>query len=440
MMEIIIEYVNGCFRQTMIAKNDKNRTIKRTNNMDKIQVLVRSLPTKPTLIEAKETDLKIIYGKTNVVILKDYKKHLNSKLYSSILNKIDSSTPIVKKVKYNQKLLQLIKKLQKDKKRAITFVLATLVSTAIIGDSLLNKKETTKDDSPIESVVIDDEQKEANDVFITLAQDEDFDFETRVKQATGSAVNQYTLNKIVQFINSDDGNYFLEVANDFGIDPYIFLSLMIKESSLDHEATIPGGKNYNGFGVGICQLETPNGQQVNAFNYSTGTKETIYETMENALDKKTNIKIGIMRYQNVLEKYQGNENLALQSYNYGQGLMDLIITVYANEIGSSYEQVVADFEDTGWLKYVRLVHANPVQFVNSLDQSQYSAFNNIMTFLQNWPYGTYGDDNYLNGVKSYYVGVYGQSIVDGEVVQINHLTNEVVKLDKENLKNDHQFT
>ena len=439
-MEIIIEYVNGCFRQTMIAKNDKNRTIKRTNNMDKIQVLVRSLPTKPTLIEAKETDLKIIYGKTNVVILKDYKKHLNSKLYSSILNKIDSSTPIVKKVKYNQKLLQLIKKLQKDKKRAITFVLATLVSTAIIGDSLLNKKETTKDDSPIESVVIDDEQKEANDVFIALAQDEDFDFETRVKQATGSAVNQYTLNKIVQFINSDDGNYFLEVANDFGIDPYIFLSLMIKESSLDHEATIPGGKNYNGFGVGICQLETPNGQQVNAFNYSTGTKETIYETMENALDKKTNIKIGIMRYQNVLEKYQGNENLALQSYNYGQGLMDLIITVYANEIGSSYEQVVADFEDTGWLKYVRLVHANPVQFVNSLDQSQYSAFNNIMTFLQNWPYGTYGDDNYLNGVKGYYVGVYGQSIVDGEVVQINHLTNEVVKLDKENLKNDHQFT
>ncbi len=331
-MEIIIEYVNGCFRQTMIAKNDKNRTIKRTNNMDKIQVLVRSLPTKPTLIEAKETDLKIIYGKTNVVILKDYKKHLNSKLYSSILNKIDSSTPIVKKVKYNQKLLQLIKKLQKDKKRAITFVLATLVSTAIIGDSLLNKKETTKDDSPIESVVIDDEQKEANDVFITLAQDEDFDFETRVKQATGSAVNQYTLNKIVQFINSDDGNYFLEVANEFGIDPYIFLSLMIKESSLDHEATIPGGKNYNGFGVGICQLETPNGQQVNAFNYSTGTKETIYETMENALDKKTNIKIGIMRYQNVLEKYQGNENLALQSYNYGEGLMDLIITVYANEI------------------------------------------------------------------------------------------------------------
>ena len=81
-----------------------------------------------------------------------------------------------------------------------------------------------------------------------------------------------------------------------------------------------------------------------------------------------------------------------------------------------------------------------VAFVNSLDQSQYSNFKNTISYLQNWPYGTYGDDNYLAGVKSYYVGIYGQSIVDGKIVQINHLTNEMVKVDKENLKNEHQFT
>ena len=439
MMEIIIEHINGCFRQTIVAKNDKNKTIKRTNNMDKIQLLVRSLPTKPTLIETRENYLKIIYGKQNVVILKDYKQHLNSKLYSSILDKIDASTPIVNKVNYNKnKLAEIVKKLKEDKKRVVTFVLATLVSTAIIGDSLLKKKEDITTDS-IESVTIDDEQKEDNNIFTELAQAEDFDLEVRIKQATGNAVNQYTLNKIVQFLNSTDGNYFLEVAHDFGIDPYIFLSLMIKESSLDHEATIPGGKNYNGFGVGICQLETPSGQQINAFNYSSGKEETIYETMENALDKKTNIKIGVMRYQNVLEKYCGNENLALQSYNYGQGLMDLIITAYANEIGSTYEQVVLNFEDTGWLKYVKIAHEDPVKFVNSLDQTQYSSFKDVMTFLQNWPYGTYGDDNYLAGVKGYYVGIYGQNIVDGEVIQINHVTNETVKVDKETLENDHQL-
>ena len=439
-MDIIIANVNDGFRLTMVVKNDKNRMIKSTNNMDKIRSLVKSFPSNPKLIEVKGNDLKIIYNKKNAVILKDYKKNLNTKLYKSILDNIDYSTPIVKNVKYNQNLLYLFKKLQKNKKRVITFALATLVSTAIIGGSLLDKEEATNDESAIESLVIDDEQEETDDIFITLAQDEDFDFEVRVKQATGSAVNQYTLNKIVKFINSDDGNYFLEVANDFGIDPYIFLSLMIKESSLDHESTIPGGKNYNGFGVGICQLETPSGQQINAFNYSTNTTETIYETMENAIDKRTNIKMGIMRYQNVLEKYQGNENLALQSYNYGQGLIDLIVTIYANEIGSSYDQVVSNFEDTGWLKYVKLAHADPVAFVNSLDQSQYSNFKNTISYLQNWPYGTYGDDNYLAGVKSYYVGIYGQSIVDGKIVQINHLTNEMVKVDKENLKNEHQFT
>ena len=440
-MDIIIANVNDGFRLTMVVKNDKNRMIKSTNNMDKIRSLVKSFPSNPKLIEVKGNDLKIIYNKKNAVILKDYKRNLNTKLYKSILDNIDYSTPIVKNVKYNQNLLYLFKKLQKNKKRVITFALATLVSTAIIGGSLLGEKEeTTNDESAIESVVIDDEQEETDDIFITLAQDEDFDFEVRVKQATGSAVNQYTLNKIVKFINSDDGNYFLEVANDFGIDPYIFLSLMIKESSLDHESTIPGGKNYNGFGVGICQLETPSGQQINAFNYSTNTTETIYETMENAIDKRTNIKMGIMRYQNVLEKYQGNENLALQSYNYGQGLIDLIVTIYANEIGSSYDQVVSNFEDTGWMKYVKLAHADPVGFVNSLDQSQYSKFKNTISYLQNWPYGTYGDDNYLAGVKSYYVGIYGQSIVGGQIVQINHLTNEMVKVDKENLKNEHQFT
>ncbi len=439
-MDIIIANVNDGFRLTMVVKNDKNRMIKSTNNMDKIRSLVKSFPSNPKLIEVKGNDLKIIYNKKNAVILKDYKKNLNTKLYKSILDNIDYSTPIVKNVKYNQNLLYLFKKLQKNKKRVITFALATLVSTAIIGGSLLDKEEATNDESAIESLVIDDEKEETDDIFITLAQDEDFDFEVRVKQATGSAVNQYTLNKIVKFINSDDGNYFLEVANDFGIDPYIFLSLMIKESSLDHESTIPGGKNYNGFGVGICQLETPSGQQINAFNYSTNTTETIYETMENAIDKRTNIKMGIMRYQNVLEKYQGNENLALQSYNYGQGLIDLIVTIYANEIGSSYDQVVSNFEDTGWLKYVKLAHADPVAFVNSLDQSQYSNFKNTISYLQNWPYGTYGDDNYLAGVKSYYVGIYGQSIVDGKIVQINHLTNEMVKVDKENLKNEHQFT
>lgn len=439
-MDIIIANVNDGFRLTMVVKNDKNRMIKSTNNMDKIRSLVKSFPSNPKLIEVKGNDLKIIYNKKNAVILKDYKKNLNTKLYKSILDNIDYSTPIVKNVKYNQNLLYLFKKLQKNKKRVITFALATLVSTAIIGGSLLDKEEATNDESAIESLVIDDEQEETDDIFITLAQDEDFDFEVRVKQATGSAVNQYTLNKIVKFINSDDGNYFLEVAKDFGIDPYIFLSLMIKESSLDHESTIPGGKNYNGFGVGICQLETPSGQQINAFNYSTNTTETIYETMENAIDKRTNIKMGIMRYQNVLEKYQGNENLALQSYNYGQGLIDLIVAIYANEIGSSYDQVVSNFEDTGWMKYVKLAHADPVGFVNSLDQSQYSKFKNTISYLQNWPYGTYGDDNYLAGVKSYYVGIYGQSIVDGKIVQINHLTNEMVKVDKENLKNEHQFT
>ena len=124
-MDIIIANVNDGFRLTMVVKNDKNRMIKSTNNMDKIRSLVKSFPSNPKLIEVKGNDLKIIYNKKNAVILKDYKRNLNTKLYKSILDNIDYSTPIVKNVKYNQNLLYLFKKLQKNKKRVITFALAT---------------------------------------------------------------------------------------------------------------------------------------------------------------------------------------------------------------------------------------------------------------------------------------------------------------------------
>ena len=61
-MDIIIANVNDGFRLTMVVKNDKNRMIKSTNNMDKIRSLVKSFPSNPKLIEVKGNDLKIIYN------------------------------------------------------------------------------------------------------------------------------------------------------------------------------------------------------------------------------------------------------------------------------------------------------------------------------------------------------------------------------------------
>ena len=240
-------------------------------------------------------------------------------------------------------------------------------------------------------------------------------------------MDEYTINKIVGFINSEDGKYTFQIAEDFGIDPYTFVCLMMGESSLNHEATIPGGAYYNGFGVGICQLESPSGQQITAFNYSTNQNETIYETMENAIDKKTNIKMGIMRYQNVLQRYHGNEKLALQSHNFGYGLVDLIVQIYADEKGVSFDEVVNNLEDTGWLKYVKIASEDPIGFANRLDANKYNNYSATIEYLKNWQYGTYGNGNYLNSLYGYYLGIYSSNIVDGNVIQTNLTNNEVTK-------------
>ena len=247
-------------------------------------------------------------------------------------------------------------------------------------------------------------------------------------------INLNSIDKIVNFINSADGKYTFQLAQEFGVDPYTFVCLMMNESSLNHEGTIPGGQYYNGFGVGICQLETPNGQEITAFNYDTNQSETIYETMDNALDKRLNIKMGIMRYQNVLQRYHGNEKLALQSYNFGYGLIDLIVQIYADEIGVSFDDVVDNYQDVGWLKYVQQVSSNPQAFAQKLDTDKYSNYSGTINYLKKWQYDSYGNGNYLKNLYSYYLGIYSSNIINGEIIQTNLTDNNVVKVSLEDSK------
>lgn len=456
-MEIIIDYSNGKYKQTIIERKPQKR-VRRSNSTSKMRALVESLPSNPKLVEMRSNDIKIIYNRSNSLTLKSYKKHIDSRLYQTILDGIDEATPIVKKVNYNKRRIA-----------ALALTTVTLIGSIKVATSLLNNvNEVTTTQTIVNENIVENEIPKIEQEFAISYNDVlENDSETPVYEAldntlsnrleqtlkvinnevTNSSItpistkiDDYTINKINKFLNSNDGNYFLETANDFGIDPYIFLCLMMKESSLSHETTIPGGSNYNGFGVGICQLESPSGQKITAFNYTTGEEETIYETLENAIDKKTNMKMGIMRYQKVLEKYQGNEKMALQSYNYGQGLMDLIVAIYADEIGKSFDEVVTNYNDVGWLKYVKIAHDNPIEFANSLDESKYGKFKATINYLKNWQHGTYGDANYIAGVSNFYIGTCGDNIIGDNIVRINHLTDEVVKFPKDSLENSFKIS
>ena len=462
-MQIVIEKTKTGFRQTTKEKVDGRVKIRRTNNLKRITRLISQLPNNPCLVQLDKKDIKVIYSSDQVLLLKDYQNNLSLKLYNQILDNIDENTPIVKNVKTNRKKIL-----------AIALASITLISVSGIAISMISKatnnidnqqtvaisetsswpieeNEETYTSSMAETLELPDDDNYDNSSIVQaeIISKDNYELETRILQTKNiynnslqnnkeipisTKMDDYTIDKIVNFINSADGKYTFQLAQEFGVDPYTFVCLMMNESSLNHEGTIPGGQYYNGFGVGICQLETPNGQEITAFNYDTNQSETIYETMDNALDKRLNIKMGIMRYQNVLQRYHGNEKLALQSYNFGYGLIDLIVQIYADEIGVSFDDVVDNYQDVGWLKYVQQVSSNPQAFAQKLDTDKYSNYSGTINYLKKWQYDSYGNGNYLKNLYSYYLGIYSSNIINGEIIQTNLTDNNVVKVSLEDSK------
>ena len=198
---------------------------------------------------------------------------------------------------------------------------------------------------------------------------------------------------------------------------------------MQHEACCPGGKRYNGYGVGAFQLESPDGRIVKAWNYKTETEDTLAITMENAIDFRTNTQAAAMYLQNRINFYHGNIYLALQSYNYGQGMMKIVIHDYAKQLGITKEEVKKNYTDLGWLNIVEDIHKNPNDYYYrvtiDLDETDPQIINEAQKKYV-WKYDTYGNPYYIADVLSYYVGLQTQNRnLDGTSTIMNFLTNEI---------------
>lgn len=184
-------------------------------------------------------------------------------------------------------------------------------------------------------------------------------------------------NKVIDFLNSKDGKLIYKYSSDYGVDPNIMASIAMQETTLNHEACIPGGEWYSGYGVGLMQLESPTGEEVSAFNYNTNDWDTEYITMDNACNKDTNIKIGCMLFQNKIKENCGNVCLSIQSHNYGQGMIDMMM----NKLyGDKAREVKMDYGNTSWITEIENIHNNPG------------------IYLSDWNESGYGDGQYLNHV------------------------------------------
>lgn len=436
-MEIVIGVDGDRYYRELRDKQKGNRRVRRTHNFEVIQSTIANLPNNPRRVEIVKNDVRIIYSSRESLVVKDFRRHLKTELYYQIFEGINENVPIIKKKTNNNKLLAMV--------LSSTIVLGTLSGVMLsnsnterdYGNAVNPVTIGTHEIGKVASPPLEFDFSEP--VEQNLIDSSNFELLTRIEQTQNlvsglnansfsipiaTQMSDYATNKIVNFINSSIGEYCFNCADEFGIDPYLNVALLMGESSLDHEGTLPGGKNYNGFAIGISQLESPNGQKITAYNYELGKEETVYETMENAKDIQMNIKMGIMRFQNILNKYDNNIYLALQSYNYGSGLIDLIVAIYADEIGVTKEAVINNYNDTGWMKYVESVHNNPQAFVRNpnIDWTKYQDYDATIQYLANWQYSKYGNDKYIEKVLSYYIGMYSKNRIDSDTIMYVNLT------------------
>ena len=106
-------------------------------------------------------------------------------------------------------------------------------------------------------------------------------------------------------LSSDLAESITEAALENGIDLDIAFGLVRAESSFKNTATSPVGA------VGLTQLMPSTARWI-----QPGVSRTALR------DPETNLKVGFKYLRYLLEKYEGDENLALLAYNRGPGTVD----------------------------------------------------------------------------------------------------------------------
>lgn len=426
-MEIILNYKNGNY----ILEKVEGKRVNRTNNQQRISGIINNVKISAINATYHDKFVKMYFGDNRYIILKDLDKNKNLELYSIVLNCINENTRVVKNINnVNKTRLKLI--------TGLTIASLTITSFVSIGKKNQSINRPPINNTSVETVLPTDIPSinsipESEVVISTLTPppaptatpkiNEIKDFEDRFTESMlisksnrtdfvgiplATNFNDDFCKKALECSKSDIWFFSNKYGSDFGVDPYLPYSLFYGETDFEHEKTLPGGSSYNGSAVGIGQHENPDGTNaVTAFNYNTNQYETEIISMENACDLEKNIKMAIMLLQNKLKKYKGNIYVAIQSYNYGDGAMNIILTEYAKEKNITIDEILNDYSDTGWLKYVEHFHYNPGQY------------------LSNWKYKTYGDPNYVNKIMGYYIGTEStNTLPDGTKVTINLISCE----------------
>lgn len=167
--------------------------------------------------------------------------------------------------------------------------------------------------------------------------------------ALGSAVKQY--NEI-----------FKQAGDQYGVDPNLLAAICMQESSGVNWSYREDGTEYPAWG--IMQIEYTLEKAFAEFGLNTTGEEW---TLEDRLDPQKAIPFAASLISDSLIKYDCDYAKMIQSYNFGQTVLDRILAA-------------TDGEDDKWLEERK----------------------NAAQYATNWKYETYGDAEYIEHVLQYY--------------------------------------
>ncbi len=409
-MKYILDFKNDNYYLVTIKEQNGVKSRLSTNYQDEIVKTIMGISQNANMLIEVGNDMRLYYHNKELV-LTNWRIHANDDLYNHILRTITKETKCLSN--YNRYAIRRLLLTT-----GITLVVA--VTSPLIGRAVAPARSIEVQrsyDGPLTNEIPMDILSN-NDIYIQpvdekvslVEKEEPIDYhETSEVFPLATNMNTYAQNKLHDFYYQDAWKYIEKYSALYGVDKNLLVAIAFAESSLDHDNLLPSGSRYNGHAVGMFQHEHPDREHdVVAFNYMTNQYDTERMCMDNACNLETNIKMGAMLLQNRLYKYHNNIYLTIQSYNYGENAVNIILDKYANENNKTVSEVIDNYKDTGWLEYVTDFHNNPNKYIN-------------------WKYSTYGNDKYIANVLGFYVGKecvnkneQGEDIsIDLETLEIN---------------------
>lgn len=262
---------------------------------------------------------------------------------------------------------------------------ANLIRNNDNNDNLIEPNLTVIQREPVVSeneFIIDEPKVVMNNVSIDKTNDFDNPLSLESKKLFEVGNNKH-IDHVYNYMDTREYIYFEKNSFIYGTPAQIMVALGMKETDLMHDECLPNGERYNGCALGILQLEQNCNNAVTAYNYNSDSEQTVRYSDEQLCNIDNNIQVGCMRFQHALEKYEGNIYVAIQAHNYGETMMDKALKLTAADKNIEVSELLTNYQDLSWLKYVNDIHDNPHKY------------------LSNWKYDTYGDSEYLSKVLSY---------------------------------------